>query len=186
MITRLPRKKHLLNTLAFTALFLIFSYLSKTVYVVNNVLGSQTTSPDSYYVTKVVDGDTIDVTQNGQTFKVRLIGINTPETVDPRKPVECFGKEASAKMTELVLDKKVHLVADTSQADTDKYQRQLRYIFLENGININELMISEGYAYEYTYDVPYKYQADFKLAQQEAKDNRRGLWNPLVCPKEDK
>lgn len=183
MITLIPRKKHFLNTLAFTALFLIFSALSKNFYTANNVLGTQTsTSPDIYYVTKVVDGDTIDVSQNGAIFKIRLIGINTPETVDPRKSVECYGKQASQKMAELVLDKKVRLVADTSQSDTDKYQRQLRYVFLENGVNINKLMISDGYAYEYTYDTPYLYQTEFKLAEQEAKDNKRGLWNSLICP----
>jgi len=133
-------------------------------------------------VTKVVDGDTIDVEINGESARLRLIGINTPETVDPRKPVECFGKEASAAAKELLFGKKVRLEADPSQTDRDKYDRLLRYVFLEDGTNFNELMIVRGYAYEYTYDVPYKYQKEFKAAQKFAEGNKKGLWADGVCP----
>lgn len=134
-----------------------------------------------YEVAKVVDGDTIDVTIEGQKNRVRLIGINTPESVDPRKPVECFGKEASDKTREILTGKKVLLEADASQTDRDKYDRLLRYVFLEDGTNFNELMVREGYAYEYTYDLPYKYQKDFKAAQKEASDAGKGLWGEGAC-----
>jgi len=141
------------------------------------------TNPGQLYpVAKVVDGDTIDVDINGEKTRVRLIGINTPETVDPRKPVECFGKEASDAAKELLNGKKVRLEADPSQTDRDKYDRLLRYVFLEDGTNVNELMVMRGYAYEYTYDVPYKYQKEFKEAQNFAEANSRGLWADGVCP----
>ena len=131
---------------------------------------------DGVWVSRVVDGDTIVVTENGEEKKVRLIGVDTPETVDPRKPVECFGKEASDKTTEYLLGKAVVLEPDLSQGDVDKYGRLLRYVFLENGFHVNLALIADGYAYEYTYDLPYKYQADFKEAEKGAKERRLGLW----------
>lgn len=130
----------------------------------------------------VIDGDTIEVSFDNKKEVVRLIGINSPETVDPRKPVECFGKEASTKAKSLLLGKSVQLEADPTQDDRDKYQRLLRYVFLEDGTNFNKLMISEGYAYEYTYNIPYKYQSEFKQAQKEAEANKVGLWADNVCP----
>lgn len=129
-----------------------------------------------YSVVRVVDGDTIDVIIDGKTERLRLIGINTPETVDPRKPVECFGREASNRAKELFDSKSVSLESDSSQGERDKYGRLLRYVFLENGSNFNLKMIEEGYAYEYTYDGPYKYQQEFKLAQKKAETDKSGLW----------
>jgi len=134
-----------------------------------------------YNVVKVVDGDTIDVNIDGETKRLRLIGINTPETVDPRTAVQCFGKEASDKAKELLTGKKVSLEADTTQGELDKYSRLLRYVFLEDGTNFNLYMIKEGYAYEYTYNTPYKYQVEFKAAQVYAKANNKGLWSPSTC-----
>lgn len=132
-------------------------------------------------VIKVVDGDTITVDIDGAKETLRLIGINTPETVDPRKPVECFGKEASNKAKAVLNGRSVILENDPTQGERDKYDRLLRYIFLEDGVNFNKLMIAEGYAYEYTYSTPYKYQAEFKKAQQEAEQNKRGLWADNAC-----
>lgn len=137
--------------------------------------------PTLFKVSKVVDGDTLAVEINGQEETLRLIGINTPETVDPRKPVECFGKEASNKAKEILSDKVVKLEEDPTQGNTDKYNRLLRYVYLEDGTNFNKLMIEEGYAYEYTYNTPYKYQSDFKLAQQKAEKEKRGLWADDAC-----
>lgn len=139
------------------------------------------TEDNLYQVVKVVDGDTITVEKGGVNQTLRLIGINTPETVDPRKPVECFGQEASAKAKELLSGKQVRLEADPTQGELDKYQRTLRYIFLPDGTNFNRLMIEQGYAYEYTYDLPYKYQTEFKQAEKEAKAAKRGLWADNVC-----
>lgn len=134
-----------------------------------------------YRVSSVIDGDTIQVVIDGEKETLRLIGIDTPETVDPRKPVQCFGKEASAKAKALLSGKSVRLESDPTQGERDKYQRLLRYVFLEDGANFNKLMINEGYAHEYTYNIPYKYQSEFKQAQKEAEENKRGLWADDAC-----
>lgn len=134
-----------------------------------------------YNVISVIDGDTIQVVIDSKKETLRLIGIDTPETVDPRKPVQCFGKEASAKAKSLLSGKSVRLESDPTQGERDKYQRLLRYVFLEDGANFNKLMISEGYAHEYTYNVPYKYQSEFRQTQKEAEENKRGLWADDAC-----
>lgn len=134
-----------------------------------------------YSVVKVIDGDTIAVKINGVNEVLRLIGINTPETVDPREPVECFGQEASNKAKELLNGERVGLENDSAQGERDKYDRLLRYVFLEDGTNFNKLMISEGYAYEYAYSVPCKYQNEFKQAEQFARENKRGFWADGAC-----
>ena len=144
---------------------------------------SSISSSELHDVVKVVDGDTIHIDINGKKETVRLIGINTPETVDPRRPVECFGKEASNKAKELLEGKKIRIETEQSQGERDKYGRLLGYVFREDGLFFNEYMISEGYAYEYTYNVPYKYQSEFRVVQKEAEANEHGLWAPGVCEK---
>lgn len=146
--------------------------------------GTQKTSSVSqstYKVVKVVDGDTIDVSVDGKVERLRLIGIDTPETKDPRKGVECFGKEANNITTEILLGKNVSLESDETQSDKDRYGRLLRYVFIEDGTNFNEYMIREGYAYEYTYDSAYKYQEKFINAEINARENNRGLWSSQTC-----
>lgn len=155
-------------------LFVVFSLF--IFWAANNRLPTKI-----YPVVKVVDGDTIDVNIQGRIERVRLLGINTPETVDPRRPVECFGLEASKKAKEMLSNKMVRLEPDVTQHNRDKYNRLLRYVFLEDGTNFNKLMIAQGYAYEYTYKIPYLYQADFKRAQAEAQKNKLGLWADGVC-----
>lgn len=148
--------------------------------IVENVSNSPTVSSEALHeVVKVVDGDTIDVLIDSKVERLRLIGINTPETVDPRKPVECFGIEASNKAKSQLTGKKVFLENDGSQDERDKYNRLLRYVFLEDGTNFNLIMIREGYAYEYTYELPYKYQSEFKDAQIKASNEKIGLWGDL-------
>lgn len=132
-------------------------------------------------VTKIVDGDTIKVEINNQIETVRLIGIDTPEIKDPRKTVQCFGKEASNKTKELLENKMVRLEADSTQTDRDKYSRLLRYVYLTDGTFINKKLIEEGFAFEYTYQIPYIYQAEFKAAQKLAETNNLGLWNENSC-----
>lgn len=134
-----------------------------------------------YKVSSVVDGDTVKVTINGSTETIRIIGLNTPETVDPRKPVECFGKEASGKAKELLLGKTVALETDPSQGERDKYGRLLRYVTLPDGRDFGKTMIAEGYAYEYTYNTPYKYQKSYQEAQTSARTGQIGLWSPNTC-----
>jgi micrococcal nuclease len=133
-------------------------------------------------VVDVVDGDTVKVRlANSQVETVRLIGIDTPEVVDPRTPVQCFGREASARAKELLSGQRVRVEQDPTQDTRDRYGRLLAYIWLEDGTLVNKQMIADGYAVEYTYDRPYQYQADFKAAQQQARDAQRGLWAPDTC-----
>jgi len=142
-----------------------------------------TAKPNYYKVTKVIDGDTFKIqTDNREEDTIRLIGIDTPETVDPRKPVQCFGKEASTKAKELIEGKIVILDSDPTQGNKDKYNRLLRYVHLEDGTFVNIKLIEDGYAFEYTYNTPYKYRAEFKEAQKQAEANKRGLWADGVCP----
>ena len=129
-----------------------------------------------YRVDRVIDGDTVDVVIDGKVERLRLIGIDTPETVHPSKPVECYGLEASDKAKALLAGGRVSLERDATQGDRDKYGRLLRYVFLEDGSNFNQLMIVEGFAYEYTYNQSYKYQLAFVAAETVAKESKRGLW----------
>ena len=147
-------------------------------------------------VVEVVDGDTIRIQKkDGSNFSdgkneqtIRLIGVNTPETVDPRKPVECFGKEASAYTKKLVKGEMVFLETDDSQQQYDKYDRLLAYVYVQtsglegsNYFMLNQKLIEDGYAYEYTYNIPYKYQDIFKEAETKSKNQGLGLWNLNSC-----
>jgi micrococcal nuclease len=147
-----------------------------------SVTAIPTTPQYTYYsVVSVVDGDTIKINIDGTTTTLRLIGIDTPETVDPRKPVQCFGKEASNKAKELLSNKKVRIEKDSTQGDLDKYGRLLVYIWRDDGLFYNDYMIRQGYAHEYTYSTPYKYQAQFKADEKYARENQLGLWSPNTC-----
>ena len=134
-----------------------------------------------YNVNRTIDGDTIEIQMNSGKEKVRLIGINTPETVDPRKKVECFGKEASSRMKELAEGNLVYLEYDDTQGLRDKYNRLLAYVYLEDNQMINRKMIAEGYAHEYTYSTKYKYQNEFRELQNFARTQERGLWAKDSC-----
>jgi len=134
-------------------------------------------------VISITDGDTIQVILNQKKETIRLIGIDTPETVDPNKEIECYGPEASKSLSDKILNKIVIIETDPSQELRGKYNRLLAYIYLpasssENPIlnNINLWMIQEGYAQEYTYSNSYKYQKEFKTAELKAQENNKGLW----------
>jgi micrococcal nuclease len=175
-------KNNFSNTVATT------SSSTKEVQVViqkepeKNIENKEIKSDTGYVkVLSVVDGDTIKVSIDGKTETLRLIGLDTPETVDPRKPVQCFGKEASNKAKELLTGKMVRLESDSTQGEIDKYKRLLRYVFIEDGTFYNKWMIQNGYAHEYTYNIPYKYQVEFKAAEKSAREQQLGLWNPSTC-----
>ncbi|MDZ4826811.1 MAG: thermonuclease family protein [Actinomycetota bacterium] len=137
---------------------------------------SRATGP--YDVERVVDGDTVRLT-NGDS--VRLIGIDTPETVDPRQPVQCFGEEASEYAHELLDGESVYLELDPTQGELDRYGRVLAYVWLPDGRHVNEEMVAQGYAHEYTYELPYRYQDEFQAAEADARAADRGLWSPDTC-----
>lgn len=138
-----------------------------------------------YDVVKVIDGDTITIKLDGQNETIRLIGLDTPETNDPRTGVQCFGKEATAKLKS-VIGKRVAIEKDAGEGERDKYDRLLAYVYSEEGLLLNKYLIEQGYAYEYTYDDPYKYRKEFKAAQVDAKAKQRGLWAPNACPEPKK
>jgi len=141
---------------------------------------------DTYSVKKVIDGDTIEIERYGKAEKVRMIGIDTPETLDPRKPVQCFGKEASDKSKDLLSGGRVRLEFDPIVGQKDKYNRLLAYVWSNNEL-VNLKLIKEGYANEYTYrSQAYKYQNEFKNAQTVAKESSVGLWSPQTCNGETK
>ena len=121
----------------------------------------------------MVDGDTIEVEINGKVEPVRYIGIDTPETVDPRKPVQCFGVEAAKKNKELMEGEMVRLEGDTT--DRDKYNRLLRYVWLGDTL-INEALVAQGFAKSYSYPPDIKYQDRFVSAEKKARENKLGLW----------
>jgi micrococcal nuclease len=119
---------------------------------------------------RVIDGDTI-VLSNGE--KVRLIGVDTPKTKHPKKPVEYYGKEATAFTKKMVGGKVVKLKYDVQRRD--KYGRLLAYVYLMNGTFLNAEIIKQGYGHAYT-RFPFKYMEQFKQYEKEARENKRGLW----------
>lgn len=180
--------KKQLKSLVFV-LVLIIIYLvghtslfqTKDISTTNTKSEDIPTNMERALVSRVVDGDTLKIKVGDTEETVRLIGINTPETVDPRKTVECFGKEASAKMNELVLGKVVLVVQDQTQGERDKYQRLLAYIYLSDGTLVNQKMVEDGYAFEYTYNIPYEFQTEFKDAEKNAREKGLGLWDKSKC-----
>ncbi|MDW8145421.1 MAG: thermonuclease family protein [Roseiflexaceae bacterium] len=132
-------------------------------------------------VKSVVDGDTLNVALKGRTRRVRLIGVDTPETTYPSRPVECFGREAARFLAELVNGQTVFLESDPSQGDRDRYNRLLRFVWLPDGRLVNYEIIAQGYGFEYTFSVPYAYQEQFKAAQRAAREAQAGLWAPEAC-----
>lgn len=136
-----------------------------------------------YPVVQIVDGDTIKVEVDGVRDTVRLVGINTPESVDPRRPVECLSREATVFLQSLLMNNLVSLETDAAQSNRDRYGRLLRFVFLPDGTDAGLKMIQEGYAHEALYSSkPHKYRQAYVDAQNAAIAAQRGLWNPDLCP----
>ena len=133
------------------------------------------TQGDFDVVERVVDGDTL-LLQSGE--RVRLIGVDTPEIKHPKKPVEYFGKEASAFTRRVVEEKRVRLEFDQANAargHKDRYGRTLAYVFLEDGTLLNAEIIKQGYGHAYT-QFPFSRMEEFRRLEREAREQRRGLW----------
>ncbi len=126
-------------------------------------------------VLRVVDGDTLQVQVRGRVEKVRLIGVDTPESVDPRRPVEYFGKEASAFTRRIVEGKNVILRGEPGRENRDRYGRLLRYVYLPDGTCLNAEIIRQGYGHAYV-KYPFLRQEEFRAYEREAKEAGRGLW----------
>jgi micrococcal nuclease len=148
------------------------------------VFGRAPTGPITYAtVVRVVDGDTIRVELNGAEYPVRYIGIDTPETVDPRKPVQWMGPEASAANERLVGGQQVVLEKDVSEVD--RYDRLLRYVWLEQPtgwVLVNLELVRTGYAHSSSYPPDVKYQDLFRQAEAQAREAEVGLWSETPTP----
>lgn len=129
---------------------------------------------DSVVVARVIDGDTIEL---ADARRVRYIGIDTPETVDPRAIARCFGKEAYERNKEMVLGKRVRMENDVSE--TDKYGRLLRYVYVGD-VFVNRALVEDGYANASAYPPDVRYQHLFTAAERIAREQKRGLWG--ACP----
>jgi micrococcal nuclease len=131
--------------------------------------------PGYYEVTSVQDGDTFTVNMDGREEKVRLIGVDTPETIKPNSPVECYGVMASNHLKKLLADQSVRLEADAINQNRDRYDRLLRYAYLSDGTLINKIIILEGYGFAYL-SFPFTKAEEFRLAQVSARQARIGVW----------
>jgi micrococcal nuclease len=134
-------------------------------------------SQDQVRVVRVVDGDTIIVELDGREERVRYIGIDAPESVQPNAPVECFGREASAENARLVADKTVELERDVS--DRDRFGRLLRYVYVRDGATrlfVNRELVARGYANAGTFPPDVRYNDELRAAEREAREAERGLW----------
>ena len=134
----------------------------------------QSTSLVAAWVVNVVDGDTIDVLTGTTTYRVRYIGVDTPETVHPTIGEEPYGREASERNRQLVLGKTVYLERDVSE--TDQFGRLLRYVWLEDGRMVNAVLVAEGYAQVATYPPDVRYSEEFLDLQGRAQRAGKGLW----------
>ena len=147
----------------------------------NNNIGSDIVSGT---VKRVIDGDTLVITINNQDRRVRLLGVDTPETVHPKKGVQPYGKEASNFTKQSLTGKRVWLEYDSSPLD--RYERHLAYLWLERPDKINESSIRrdmfnarlllDGYARVMIIKPNKRYEDLFKKFQSEAQNSRRGLW----------
>lgn len=133
-------------------------------------------------VLKIVDGDTIDVLYKEKTERIRIQGMDTPETKDPRYPVQCFGKEATLRAKEILEGQNIYLETD---GDRGKYQRLLAYIQLTDGTDYGEKMIREGYAWHYS-KYPHERMEVYDEAEKFARKNNNGLWSSTTCSGEKK
>ena len=129
-------------------------------------------------VTRVVDGDTIEVSLDGAIEDIRLLGIDTPESVKPDSPIECFGREASAAAEAFLANAEVTLVRDVE--DRDRYGRLLRYVYVGEEM-ANARLVVNGYATAFTYPPNVRHADLFVRLEREARDNDRGLWAADTC-----
>jgi micrococcal nuclease len=141
-------------------------------------LAEEPGQPLTARVLRAVDGDTLKLNIDGRTETVRLIGVDTPETVHPKKPVQYFGKEASAFTHHMADGKTVRLEFDPASAAThhrDRYGRLLAYVFLEDGTLLNAEIVRRGYGHTYT-RFPFARMEEFRTLEREARTAGRGLW----------
>ena len=125
-----------------------------------------------------MDGDTLVLLMDGSQVKVRLIGVDTAETVHPSKPVEAYGKEASHFLTNLLTGESVYLEYEQGSPSLDKYGLTLAYLYrVPDGLFVNLEIVRQGYGHAYTV-FPFKYMELFRFYETKAREAGKGLWNP--------
>jgi micrococcal nuclease len=149
-----------------------------TPLVAKNLPDTKLPPPPSgyYHVKEFADGDTITVDMNGTAEKIRFIGVDTPETHDPRKAVQCFGAAASEFTKNFIGKQPVRLDADPTNTNRDRYNRLLRYVYLQDGSLVNAEIIKQGYGFAYT-SFPFTKLEEFREYQKQAQDKKIGLWS---------
>ena len=152
-------------------------FLSSLLVVGCTRTAAPPTDPGAATVVEVVDGDTVVVDIGGRQETLRLIGVDTPETVDPDQPPECFGAEASAHTKELLpAGTEIRLTRDVEARD--RYDRLLVYVErAEDGLFVNLDLVAGGWADDYPYPPNVAHQRDFALAVSEARAEGLGLWS---------
>ena len=148
-------------------------YVGTIIVLLFLLLATACTAPTAPLVTKVIDGDTIEVNIAGTIYKVRYIGIDTPELDDTRPQFAATAQEATRLNKQLVAGKAVQLEKDVSE--TDKYGRLLRYIFIGDTF-VNAELVRQGLAWAKPYPPDTKYQDYLEEMEAEAKQNGRGIW----------
>jgi micrococcal nuclease len=137
--------------------------------------GAGSSAPSSGRVVRVVDGDTIRVNLGGSEERVRYIGVDTPETVKPGTPVQCFGKAASAYNKRLLAGHSVRLVFDAERRD--RYGRLLAYVYRQpDGLFVNADLVRRGYAQPLTIPPNVRHAPEFRALARSARHAGRGLW----------
>lgn len=159
----------------------LYYLLIEVEKIVNNLTANETTN-SLYKLIEIIDWDTIKINYNWKNQNVRMIWVDAPEKNTSRFwYIECYWEESDNYLTELLWNvSEIKLEFDDTQWIEDQYGRLLWYVFV-NWNNINETMIKKWYAWEYTYNKPYKYQQDFKNAELYAKNNKLWLWKTTAC-----
>lgn len=171
---RRPTRRKIIGLLISLILAIIsyytVEYPQRAAEIVSNIPAG------SYHVTEFTDGDTIAVDMNGRSEKIRMIGVDTPETHDPRKSVECFGKAASEYTKQLIGDKPVRLEADQLSNNRDRYNRLLRYVYTHDNKLVQAEIIKNGYGFAYV-SFPFTKLEEFRNYEKEAREANLGLWS---------
>jgi len=174
--------------LLFTVVSLIALSYFTWIYIYPRLVEKESRQSELHFIKRVIDGDTFE-TENG--LKVRLLGVDTPEkyeskkldsdaerTAQDKETIKKLGELASEYAAKLVLNKRVKLVPEPNHEDKDRYGRLLRYVYLEDGTDVNKKMIADGYAYAFR---NYKISRldEFIEAERQARLGKRGLWGKI-------
>lgn len=173
------RRKKLVRFSLTIGFALLYIAAHKQGYVQQLTQSAQQNQPGLYRVSSFTDGDTIVVDMDGVNEPIRFIGVDTPETHDPRKSVQCFGQAAASFTRQFIGANRVRLERDPDTSNRDKYNRLLRYVYLQNGQLVNAEIIKQGYGFAYVY-FPFTKMEAFKTYQKSAETQSLGLWGK--CP----